>query len=157
MKTENVYVGTKVGYSVTNPKDVELDATGYFEVANSGLTELKITPIKDYQTEGPETLTFTLINSNFGGTQYEGVNISVEIVDTSRPPTYELSSTSLAIDEGDSVTITLTTTNVDENVKVAYVLTNIVDLGIVDPSGSFTIDSAGKSSISFTPISRLFT
>ena len=94
-----------------------------------------------------------MINSNFGGTQYEGVNISVEIVDTSRPPTYELSSTSLAIDGGDSVTITLTTTNVDENVKVAYVLTNIVDLGIVDPSGSFTIDYTGKSSISFTPIS----
>ena len=99
-----------------------------------GGLNLKSLLLKIIKQRFPETLTFTLINSNFGGTQYEGVNISVEIVDTSRPPTYELSSTSLAIDEGDSVTITLTTTNVDENVKVAYVLTNIVDLGIVDPS-----------------------
>ena len=123
-----------VGYSVTNPDDVDgLNATGQFVVADGGNTQLKITPNKDYQTEGVETLTFTLISSNFGGTQWQDKSVSIQINDTTRPPTYQLVASKASIDEGDPITITLKTTNVDEGVEVSYVLTNILDLGVVNP------------------------
>ena len=70
-----------------------------------------------------------------------------------QPPTYELSASSLSVNEGESVTITLSTTNVDEDVEVTYVLTNIEDLGIEKSLGTFKILANGTASVTFAPIS----
>ena len=151
MKTENVPNGTSVGYMVTNPQDVGLNESGEFIVDDKGMSELKITPIEDYKSESLETLVFTLVSSTFGGNQYANVKVSVEIVDTSTPPSYELRSSASSVDEGDTVTITLNTTNVNDGTKVAYSLTNHTDLGLEDSTGEFEIIN-GTATQEFGPV-----
>ena len=153
LKTENVPSGAIVNYSVTHPDDVDgLSATGEFVVSESGITELKITPIEDYQTEDPETLTFTLTNSNFGGNQYEDVTVSVKINDTSSFPTYKLEASAAEIDEGTMVRITLITTNVLPGTSVNYMLQNNEDLGEKDALGTFEVKEDGTDFVELTPI-----
>ena len=78
--------------------------------------------------------------------------ISVTIVDSSTPPTYTLEASALEVDEGDSVTTTLKTTNVPIGTEVTYVLTNIEDLGVEKPLGTFTIGNDKTASVTFAPI-----
>ena len=113
---------------------------------------MKVTPIKDYKTEGTETITLSLTGSNFGGEQWNNKSISVEIADTSTPPTYKLSASAMEIDEGNSVTITLTTTNVDGGTEVSYVLTNNEEVGVESNVGKFTIGSNGTASVTFAQL-----
>ena len=110
---------------MTHPDDfTNLAPIGEFEVSETGETTLKITPHEDYQIEGTEILTLTLINSSINGEQWRNKSVSVTIVDSSTPPTYTLEASALEVDEGDSVTITLKTTNVPIGTEVTYVLTN---------------------------------
>jgi len=134
LRTTNVASGTLVSYAITHPDDfANLTPIGEFEVSETGETTLKITPQEDYQIEGTEILTLTLIDSSINGEQWRNTSVSVTIVDSSTPPTYTLESSALEVDEGDSVTITLKTTNVPIGTEVTYVLTNIEDLGVEKP------------------------
>ena len=144
--------GSVVKYALTHPDDFENQSQlGEFVVTQSGTTELKLTPHEDYKIEGTETITLSLIDSNFGGTQWKDKSISVEIIDSSRPSTYTLESSKASVNEGENVTITLKTTNVLVGTEVTYVLTNPSALGLSSYSGVFVIDSSRTASVTFKP------
>ena len=65
--------------------------------------------------------------------------------------TYALSASSISINEGDTVTVTLTTTNIPDDFEVAYAVSGIQagDLSSGDLSGNFTV-SSNTATISFT-------
>ena len=93
----------------------------------------------DFATEGNETLTLSLDNS--------AASISVTIVDTSLLPTYSLSRSVASVTEGDSFTITLTTTNLPNGTTVPYTITGVdsSDINNASLTGNFTISSNSAS------------
>ena len=64
---------------------------------------------------------------------------------TATTPTYALTRSSATVNEGSSVTITLTTTNVNNGTSVPYTITGTgitaADLGLGSLAGSFTVNS----------------
>ena len=135
LKTTKVPKGTIVGFSVTHPYDfANLNPTdNFFVVDKFGEATLKITPTEDYQKEGAEFFTISLVNSSLPGDEWETINTTVTIRDTSQPPTYKLEASQSFVKEGDSVTVTLTTTNVPVGTSVNYVIANSQEIGISNP------------------------
>ena len=98
--TKNVPEGSIVRYAMTHPQDfTDMAPIGKFIVSETGETELKIKPIEDYQIEGTELLTITLIESDVYGEHWRNVSVSVTIIDSSTPPTYKLESSALEVNE----------------------------------------------------------
>ena len=156
--TENVEPGTHVGYAMTHPDDFTNQAPiGVFEVNQDGNSILKITPTEDYQIEGTEILTISLIESTIGGDEWRGVNVKVTIIDSSTPPTYKLEASALDVNEGDSVIVTLKTTNVPIGTEVTYALSNFEDLGLNTPLGTFVVGIDKTTSVSFGPVKDYIT
>ena len=153
LKTENVPTGSLVSYSLTNPEAITgATAIGNFEVKEGGITELEITANDDYAIDDAETILISITNSNFGGDQWKNKSTSFDIIDSSRPPTYTLSASSLDVDEGGSVVITLKTTNVTDGTQVTYSVTNFSDLGLEATDGKFIIENS-VATVKFDPVS----
>jgi hypothetical protein len=106
--------------------------TGNFTVA-SGSDLLGLTITQDYLTEGTETLTLSLDNG--------AASISVTINDTSLTPTYSLSRSVASVNEGQSFTITLNTTNLANGTTVPYTITGVSssDINGASLTGDFTV------------------
>ena len=127
-------------------------SSGYIRIDINGNSTLRFVPTEDYKTEGTETFTLSLIGSSVGGDQWQNISIEITILDTSVPPTYALEASSLSVHEGSEVTITLKTTNVPIGTEVGYALTNLEDLGLSSPLGTFVIGDNGMANVSFAPI-----
>ena len=145
LSTTNVSDGTLVPYVITGVSLADLASgalTGNFTVA-SGLASASITLAADALTEGSETMTVSL-SSGVAST-------SVIVNDTSRTPLYSLTSSSASVNEGSSVTFTLSTENVANGTSVPYVITGVSssDLSSGSLTGSFTV-SNGSASTSIT-------
>ena len=148
LTTKNVGTGTKVPYTITGVTTADINnapLTGEFTVSATGTTgtaTLPITISNDALTEGSETLTLTLDNLNV-------LPISVDINDTSQTRTYTLTNnaTGGSVNEGGSVTFTLTTTNVANGTTVPYTITgvNAADIGGAALTGNFTVNSNAAS------------
>ena len=67
-------------------------------------------------------------------------------------PVYKLEASSLIVHEGTEVTITLNTRNVPIGTEVSYALSNIDDLGVESPFGTFIVGEAETASVSFSPV-----
>lgn len=147
LTTTDVDNDTEIPYTISGVGSADIDGaslTGNFTITdNEASVILSIT--EDLASEGLESLTLSLDNG-------EATTV-VSIVDTSQAPsaTYELSADETTIDEGDSVQITLTTTNVNDGTSVPYVITGISssDLSVGSISGSFVVNS-NTASLSFT-------
>ena len=145
LSTTNVSDGTLVPYVITGVSLADLASgalTGNFTVA-SGLASASITLAADALTEGSETMTVSLSS---------GVaSASVVVNDTSKTPLYSLTSSSASVNEGSSVTFTLSTANVANGTVLPYVITGISssDLSSGSLTGSFTV-SNGSASTSIT-------
>ena len=86
LKTKNVPVGTIVTFAVTIPEDfTDLSPLNTFTVNETGEVSIDVTAIEDFQIEGIETLTISLTGSSYGDTEWEGIDVSVIILDTSVP------------------------------------------------------------------------
>ena len=128
--------GTISGTGITTADIGGNALTGNFTVTSN--TATLILPItSDAATEGLETMTIALDNGES--------SVTVNINDTSvgGAVSYTLSSSAAAVNEGDSVTITLTTTNVDDATTAAYTITGVTsaDIGGESLTGNFTINS----------------
>jgi hypothetical protein len=139
LNTTDVPNNTLVPYTITGTGITSADIssaslTGNFTVI-SNTASVIFTAAADYLTEGNETLTLTLDTI--------GTNVSVVIVDYYKTRTYSLSTSATAVTEGDSFTITLTTTNVFDGTTVPYTIsgTGITSADIAGASltGNFTI------------------
>ena len=58
----------------------------------------------------------------------------------------------MIVHEGSEVTITLKTTNVPIGSEITYALSNLQDLGLTSPFGTFVVGTDGTATISFAPI-----
>lgn len=121
LTTQNVKNGSVVPYTISG---VNLandlvgvgSSSGSFTVSsNTASAIFKISA--DRVTETTETLTLTLTGLTFNGSP---ISHQVLILDTSKNPTYAITSNVTTIDEGDSVQFTLTTTEVDDGTIVPF-------------------------------------
>jgi len=146
LTTTNITTGDPVAYTITGIDANDLsagDLTGNFTIVNN-TDELTFTFAEDVATEGTETMTLTLDGP--------GTSIDITINDTSLAPTYNLTPSAVSVDEGESLTITLTTTGRNEGDSIAYSVTGISegDISAGSLTGAFVLDSNGSASTSFT-------
>jgi hypothetical protein len=144
--TTNVPVGAKLPYTITGAGVTTGDfinnvlLTGVFTIEPGGIATLDLPVSADAVTEGNETLTLTVDNTN------PLISASVLINDTSKLPRvgYALSADKYSIDEGETVTITLTTIGVAAGSTVPWNMTGIDgnDLNNFLVSGFFTVSSS---------------
>ena len=142
--------GTSIGYNVTGVQgslDYTASATSF--IVNNNTSSVTFTVLNDTLTEGTETFLLEL-------TTYPYPTISVTINDTSiNPPlipTYSISPQTGSVNEGSSITFTVTTTNVVNGTTLYWAYND----GSSDPvsdfnsyNGSFTISgNSGTFSVS---------
>ena len=116
--TTNVANGTTLYWSMSGNGITAADfspsgLTGSASISNNSLTVTR-SMVEDATTEGNENITFKLYTDS-GRTNEVASNSSVTIQDTSTTPTtpsYALSVTPTTVNEGDTFTSTVTTTNV---------------------------------------------
>jgi len=136
LTTENVPNGANINYTISGvtANDIESPLEGVFTV-NENTATVEIAISNDASTEGDETLTLSLNNN--------ADSASITVLDTSLDPepTYNLSSTSQSISEGDNIFVTLETSNIDDNTSVSYTITGIdaADLATGDLTGQFIV------------------
>lgn len=152
LKTEDVAVGTVLGYTITGVSSADINGaalTGTFTVGGSydnGTATKQFTTTADLLTEGAERFVIALDNGK--------ASTSVLINDTSlTPPTYRLDGP-LEVREGENLTISLFTTNLGAGNVVPYTISGSGitsdDISGASLTGSFTVDSAGFNSKTFT-------
>ena len=96
----------------------------------------------DQSTEGPEQFLLQLRTDSVTGLVVATSDV-VTINDLITAPTYALSSNINPVDEGISITFTLTTTNVENGNNVPYTISGISqsDIGGVSLNGNFVVDN----------------
>ena len=145
--TTNVFNGGRIPYTITtNGIDLNNDftspvsANGNFEIQNNS-DSLTLTIKEDFLTENlPESFTLTL---NAG----DNPSVTVNVIDTSQTlePTYSLNASPNPVTEHESVTVTLSTTDVDDGTYVPYTIhTSVLNLtedftSIVSSTGNFQV------------------
>jgi hypothetical protein len=143
LATTNIPSGTTVPFTITGVTTADLGEgetlTGYFTINAIGYGAVFRDILDDYLTEGTETLTLSLDNG--------AASVAVTINDTSRLPTYSLARSAATVTEGDSFTITLTTTNLSNGEIVPYTITGVssADINEASLTGDFTISSNSAS------------
>jgi hypothetical protein len=139
LTTTNVANGTNIPYTITGVSSEDIDnasLTGFFTINNNS-DSITVVTSSDLTTEGPETFLLTL--DSITPTK----SISVTINDTSLSRTYQLTRSVTSVNEGESFTITLTTTNVANGSLVPYNIIGITssDIGGAALTGNFTVNS----------------
>jgi len=143
--TSNRDNGYVFPYTITGVSSADIGGaslTGNFTVSG-GTDVVTFNVTADALTEGTETFTLTLNGL--------GVSRSVTIVDTSTNPSYALSTSASTVNEGDTFTITLTTTNVANGTYIPYTITGVssADINNAALSSSFAV-SSNTASVVFT-------
>ena len=150
--TQNITNGTTVDYTLTGISVDDL-ATGALTgntTINGNTATIEVALANDATTEGAETLTVTLNGTDSVGTSTGSLSANTTINDTSTTPAPTYSATPAAnnIDEGSTLTINVTTSNVADATTLYWTATNSGDFAT--SSGSFVINS-DAGTISVTP------
>jgi Ca2+-binding RTX toxin-like protein len=145
ISTTNVAAGSSVNYylSGVSASDVVGGAlSGTATVDATGKAIVVVSLVEDALTEGGETITMTAASKT----------ASVTVTDTSTtpvvvPPTYAVSAGAATVNEGSSITFTITTTNVAAGSTVNYSLSGVSASDVVGGSlsGTATVDATGKA------------
>ena len=141
LTTSNVANGTVIPFTVSGVNNADFSSgstTGNFTIASNSASTT-FTLANDLTTEGTETFTLAL----------DGISstISVAISDTSTTPvaTYAISPSASTLNEGDTLTVTLTTTNVADATSVPYTISGTgittADIDGASLTGNFTVVS----------------
>ena len=151
LDTQRVFDNVTVPYTVTGISAADLisgSLQGNFTIVNNtGNVSFTFDP--DQITEGSETFSLTLNTPDSDGFPTGESNISVTVTDSSQDPTFTLSSVSA--NEGQTLTVTLTTSDVEDGTTVGYTTNGLVvdDISAGNLSGTFIINN-NTSTISFT-------
>ncbi|MDD5228753.1 MAG: DUF4347 domain-containing protein [Methylococcales bacterium] len=143
LQTTNVAANTAVPFTFSgnaNAADVNGGIPTTFIIGADGKATLPLNFLNDKLQEGNENLTFTLAND---ATKFVTVNVN------DLPPTYALSVDKTSVNEGETATLTLQTTNVAANTSVAFTYSGSATAADVSggiPS-SFTVGTDGKASL----------
>lgn len=127
-------IGTKIPYTITGITSADVDnksLTGNFIVGSTKRITYKVT--KDNIQPETETITVALdeFPTGINGTGSVSIQLSDQL------PTYTLSRSSVLINEGDTVTMTLKTIGVANSTSIAYAITG-VDLNDLSGESSLT-------------------
>ncbi len=167
ISTTNVDAGTTLYWSVSgtgiNSDDFSSGAlTGSGTVGSDGSLSFSHTLANDLTTEGSETLNIKLFSDSSRSTQV-GSTSSVSIGDTSKTlsPAYTINPSSTSINEGSTLTTSISTTNVDAGTNLYWSLSgNVItndDFSSGALTGSGTVGSDGSLSFSHTLANDLTT
>ena len=141
LTTKSLASGTSVPYTLSgiSAADVSGGLSGTAVVNSSGVAAISATLLNDKLTEGAETLTVTA----------GGASASTVVNDTSKSPTYSLSSASSSVNEGGTAVFTLTSKNVSGYTQIPYTLSGIstADLSFGSLTGSTYAYSSGVQTI----------
>jgi hypothetical protein len=142
---------TSVGYTITGVSSADLNGASLTGSFLTGTTDsISLSVAADATTEGPESIVFTLDNGQDA--------ITIPINDTSLNPTYSLTTSSAEVNEGDTINITLTTTDISNGTEIPYTITGVTTDDINDAINnsdiSFVIvptpsDEDGKFSLEY--------
>ncbi|WP_158547814.1 beta strand repeat-containing protein [Rhodosalinus sediminis] len=147
ISTQNVAEGTTLNYTITgvNSDDISGELSGTSTVDANGNAVISVEVAEDQLTEGAEDLT---LSTTVAG---EELTETVTVNDTSVTPvpTFDLSASEPAVDEGGTATFTLETENVDAGTEYSYTLSGVsaADLASGSLSGTATVDANGKAVI----------
>ena len=140
LTTTNIANGTTIGYNVTGIQDLDLSAgstTGNFTINNNTAT-VGFTLANDSLTEGTETFRLEITSGTYP-------YIEVTINDTSTAIiSYSISPQTASVNEGSSITFTVTTTNVANGTTLYWAINGGSANAVTDFSaynGSFTISN----------------
>lgn len=131
LTTTDVFDDTLVPYTITGVSSADINGvslTGNFTITNNTASRT-FSLTQDLTTEGIEVFNLALDNG--------ADDISVAILDTSQTPTYQLQSSSNGgtVNEGDSISVTLNTTNLPEGYFVPYTVSGITNADLTTPPG----------------------
>jgi hypothetical protein len=155
LSTTNIANGTVLPYTITGISANDLTSgslTGNFTVSNN-LATVTITASADLLTEGAETAILSLDSIS------PTVSTSLLINDTSLTPiTYAIGRSVSSVNEGSSVTFTLSTTNIANGTVLPYTITGISanDLTSGSLTGNFTV-SNNLATVTITASADLLT
>ena len=144
VSTTNVAAGTVIPYTLSgigiNGVDIAGgQLSGSAVITQSGSAVITVTVASDVTTEGPETLIATVA----------GKTAQIVINDTSMAAaTYRIVPSALTVSGGDTLVVTLKTTNLIAGTRVPYTLTvPVLDIVGGALSGDFIVDASGSASI----------
>ncbi len=160
VRTTNVPTGTKLYWSASGTNITSSDFSsgellGSESVGSDGTLSFSHTLDNDVKTEGSETLIINVFSDSSRSTKIVG-GIALSINDTSKTlyPAYTISPSLSLIDEGNTLTTSISTNNVDAGTTLYWSLSgtnvNASDFSSGDLTGSGTIDSNGNFSFSHT-------
>jgi hypothetical protein len=134
LRTVGITDNTTYDYTITGISAADLNVgslTGTFTIIDN-IATVQLQLANDAITEGSETITFSLDNGAY--------DIDIIALDSSLDPTYSLSGID-ETDEGETITITCTTTDVFIPTTVGYTVTGITadDLSAGSLTGLITI------------------
>ena len=142
LTTANVSAATTVGYTISGVTSADINSaslTGDFVTGTTDSVDIVIS--LDATTEGTENLVFTLDNGEDA--------ITIPINDTSLNPTYSITASSSSVNEGDTFSVNLVTTDVPEGTAVGYTISGVstADINNASLTGNFVIlaDTASLS------------
>jgi hypothetical protein len=148
LTTSGVPDGTSQAYTVTgvSASDISESLTGTFTI-NSNTASATFNVTNDFSTEGSETFTLSLDG--------RGESVDVIINDTSGTAVYNnlVNDTggSNDVNEGETLTFTLTGTNIQDGTTVGYTVSGVTsgDISGASLTGNITM-SGGTGSVAFT-------
>jgi len=142
VSTTNVSNGTTLYWTVTPSGDFGT-SSGNFTI-NSNAGSFTVTPSADQTTEGSETGTIQIRTGSTSGTIVASDTFTINDTSTTPAvPTFSVAANPTSVNEGQTVTFTLTTTNVPNGRTVGYTVTGITsnDLSSGSLTGSFSVSS----------------
>ena len=145
LATTYLPVGTSVPYAISGEGIDSGDIyggqlSGTVVIAQNGTAVISVPTLADVSTERAETLIVTVA----------GNSAQIVINDTSRgTPSYQLFPSALAVNVGDTLVVTLKTTNLDPGTVVPYILKGVPSTDIVGGilSGAVVVDTSGTANI----------
>jgi len=169
VSTVNVAPSTTLYWTINaisgtiNSSDIQGGSTsGSFTTNSNGVGTISITMASDYTLEGSESFQLQVRTGSTSGT-IVATSSTVTIADTSSAPTYLVSPSTTTVNEGSSVTFTISTNGVANGTTLYYTLNPVS--GIVNTSdfssGSFsgsvvisgasgTYNTGGSATVSYT-------
>ena len=150
LATTGIAAGTSIPYTATGIDAVDLSAgtlTGNFTVGTTDT--ITFTPRENNTTNGTRTIRVSVDNTTASAT--------CTVLDTSLTPVYSLVGNVTTIDEGESVTFTLSTSYVDSGTVIPYSVSGIgaADLSSGSMTGNFIVGTVNTAS--FTLVSDSLT
>jgi hypothetical protein len=149
VSTTNVAPGTRLLVALggdIRPSDIDsFSLNDFVTIGDNGSASISFRLSADELREGPESFKFTLFSQEF----IKLAEKSITVNDTSIPPAYSVSADKSSVNEGDTVTYTITTSATYAGAILSYTLSgiNISDLSSGALTGKVTVDDKGKAYI----------